>query len=66
MLDIFIDESTIENYVEAAAVTFRIKEGRVCYISTEGVTTVFKAELQGIIMTTIITITIKKTQIQNM
>ena len=45
VLNIFTDGSTIESYVEAAAVALRVKEGRVCYIDTEGVTTVFKAEL---------------------
>ena len=60
MLDIFTDESTIEGYVRAAAVAFRIKEGRVCYIDTEKVTTVFKAELQSIVIATIMTMTIKK------
>ena len=65
MLNIFTDESTIEGHVGAAAVALRAKEGRVYYISTEGVTTVFKAELQGIVMTTTMTMTIKKTQIQN-
>ena len=66
MLNIFTDESTIEGHVEAAAVTFRAKERRVCYISTEKIITVFKAELQGIVITTTMTMTIKKTQIQNM
>ena len=47
--------------MKAAAVALRVKEGRVCYISTEEVTTVFKAELQSIAITIIITMTIKKT-----
>ena len=38
MLNIFTDKSTIKNYIRAAAVTFRVKEGRVYYIDTEGVT----------------------------
>ena len=50
----------------AAAVTLRVKERRVCYIGTEEVTTVFRAELQDIAMATTIAMTIKKTQIQNM
>ena len=66
VLNIFTDESVIEGYVRAAAVTLRVKEGRVCYIGTEGVTTVFKAELQNVAIVTIMAITIKKTQIQNM
>ena len=66
MLDIFTDESAIEGHVKAAAVALRVKERRVYYISTERVTTVFKAELQSIAMTTTIIMTIKKTQIQNM
>ena len=66
MLNIFTDESTIESHVKAVTVTLRVKEGRVYYISTEKVTTVFKAELQNIVITTIMTMTIKKTQIQNM
>ena len=66
MLDIFTDESTVEGHIEAAAVALRVKEGRVYYISIEGVTTVFKVELQDIAITTTITMTIKKTQIQNM
>ena len=65
MLDIFTDGSIIEGYVRAAAVALRVKEGRVCYIGTEEVTTVFKAELQSIAITTIMTMTIKETQIQN-
>ena len=66
MLDIFTDKSIIKSHVKAAAVTFRVKEKRVYYISIERVTTVFKAELQSIVIITIMTITIKKTQIQNM
>ena len=66
MLNIFTDESIIKSYVEAAAVALRVKEGRVCYMNIERVTTVFKAEIQGIAITTIMTMTIKKTQIQNM
>ena len=66
VLDIFTDGSAIEGHVGAAAVAPRAKEGRVCYMSTEGVTTVFEAELQGIAMTTTMTMTIKETQIQNM
>ena len=66
MLNIFTDESTIEGHIEAAAVALRVKERRVYYISTEKVTTVFKAELQDIVIITTIAIIIKKTQIQNM
>ena len=65
MLDIFTDKSIIENYIKAVTVTLRVKEGRVYYIDTERMTTVFKAELQNIVITTIIIMTIKKTQIQN-
>ena len=65
MLNIFTDESIIESHVKTAAVALRVKEGRVYYISIERVTTVFKAELQDIVITTIIIMTIKKTQIQN-
>ena len=65
MLDIFTDESTIESYIRAAAVAPRFKERRVCYMSTEAVTTVFKAEIQGITITTSMAITIKKTQNKN-
>ena len=50
----------------AAAVAPRVKEGRVCYMGTEEVTTVFGAELQGIAMATTMAMTIKETQIQNM
>ena len=65
MLNIFTDESTIKSYVRAAAVTLRVKEKRVYYIDIEEVTTVFKVELQSIVITTIIVMTIKETQIQN-
>ena len=41
VLDIFTDGSAIEGQVGAAAVALRVKEGRVCYMGTEGVTTVF-------------------------
>ena len=61
MLDIFTDESVIRGHVRAAAVTLRLNEGRICYIDTEEMTTVFKAELQEIVMATVITMTIKKT-----
>ena len=61
MLNIFTDKSIIENYVKAVTVTYRVKEGRVYYISIERMTTVFKTELQSIVMTTIIAMTIKKT-----
>ena len=66
MLNIFTDKSTIKNYVRAAAVALRVKKRRVCYIDTEKMTTVFKAELQGIAITIIMIMTIKETQIQNM
>ena len=66
MLNIFTDESVIEDYVRAAAVTSKLKKGRLCYMSTEEMTTVFETELQGIVMTTVITMTIKKTQGQNL
>ena len=66
VLNIFTDGSTIEGHVGAAAVALRAKEGRVCYMSTEGVTTVFRAEIQGIAIATTMAMTIKKTQIQNM
>ena len=52
--------------MRAAAVALRLKEGRICYIGTEEMITVFKAELQGIVMATAITMTIKKTQGQNL
>ena len=65
MLNIFTDRSTIEGHVRVVAVALRAKEGRVYYISTEKMTTVFRAELQNIVITTIMTMTIKKTQIQN-
>ena len=45
MLNIFTDKSAIENYVRAAAVTLRLNKERICYIGTEEMTTVFKAEL---------------------
>ena len=35
--------------MEAAAVASRLKEGRICYMGTEEMTTVFEAELQGIV-----------------
>ena len=62
MLDIFTDGSTIEGHVGAAAVAPRFKEGRVCYIGTEAVTTVFKTKIQGITMITLMAMTIKETQ----
>ena len=65
MLDIFTDRSTIEGHVKAAAVAPRFKKGRVCYMSTEAVTTVFKAEIQGITMTTLMAMMIKETQNKN-
>ena len=66
MLNIFTDRSAIEDYIRAAAVTFKLKKGRLCYISTEEMTTVFEAELQRIVITTAITMTIKETQGQNL
>ena len=61
VLNIFTDKSAIRGHVEAAAVALRLKKGRICYMDTEEMTTVFKAELQGIIMTTVMTMTIKET-----
>ena len=52
--------------MKAAAVTLRLNKRRIYYISTEEMTTVFRAELQGIVMTTVITMTIKETQGQNL
>ena len=66
VLDIFTDESTIEGHVRAAAVAFRLNEGRIYYIGTEEMTTVFKTELQGLVMATVMTMTIKKTWRQNL
>ena len=66
MLDIFTDKSAIRGHVRAAAVTPRLNERRICYISTEEMTTVFRAELQEIVMVTVITMTIKETQGQNL
>ena len=66
MLNIFTDRSTIEDYIEAAAVASKLKEGRLCYMSTEEMITVFRAELQGIVIVTAITMTIKETQGQNL
>ena len=65
MLDIFTDRSTIEGHVRAAAVALRFKEERVCYIDTEAVTTVFRAEIQSITITTSMAMTIKETQNKN-
>ena len=62
MLDIFTDGSTIEGHVGAAAVAPRFKEGRVCYMGTEAVTTVFEAEIQGMAMATSMAMTIKETR----
>ena len=62
MLDIFTDRSIIEGHVKAAAVALRFKEGRVCYMSTEAVTTVFKTEIQGITIAKFMAMTIKETQ----
>ena len=62
MLDIFTDESTIEGHVRAAAVAPRFKEGRVCYMGTEAVTTVFKTEIQSIAIATFMAMMIKETQ----
>ena len=61
MLNIFTDESVIKGHVRAAAVAFRAKEGRVYYINTERVTTVFRAELQGIVIAITIVMIIKET-----
>ena len=47
--------------MKAAAVALRLKKGRICYIGTEEMTTVFKTELQEIVIATAITMTIKKT-----
>ena len=66
VLNIFTDESAIRGHVKAAAVAPRLKEGRICYMGTEEMTTVFRAELQGIVMATAMTMTIKETQGQNM
>ena len=65
-LNIFTDRSVIEGYMKAAAVALKLKEGRLCYMSTEEIITVFKVELQGIVMTTVMTMTIKETQGQNL
>ena len=62
MLNIFTDESIIESYIEAAAVTFRLNKRRIYYMDTEEMITVFKTELQEIVITTVMTMTIKKTQ----
>ena len=62
MLNIFTDESTIEDYVKAAAVASKLKKGRLCYIDTEEMITVFEVELQGIVIATVMTMTIKETQ----
>ena len=66
MLNIFTDKSVIRDYVRAAAVALRLNERRICYIGIEEITTVFKAELQRIVMITAITMTIKETQGQNL
>ncbi len=66
VLDIFTDGSAIGGHVGAAAVAPRLKEGRICYMGTEEMTTVFGAELQGIVMATAMTMTIKETRGQNM
>ena len=66
MLDIFTDKSIIKNYVKAAAVALRLNKERICYISTEEMITVFKTELQKIVIITAITMTIKETQRQNL
>ena len=65
MLDIFTDRSIIEGHVRAAAVAPRFKEGRVYYMSTEAVITVFKTEIQSMTMATSMTMTIKETQNKN-
>ena len=66
VLNIFTDRSIIEDYVEAAAVASKLKKGRLCYIGTEEMTTVFRVKLQEIVMATVMTMTIKKTQGQNL
>ena len=66
MLNIFTDKSIIEGHVRAAAVAPRLNEGRIYYIGIEEMTTVFKTELQEIVMATVITMTIKETQGQNL
>lgn len=66
MLNVFTNESIIEEHMRAAAVTLRLREEKMCYISTEKMTTVFRAELQRIIMTTDITRIIKETQKQDL
>ena len=66
VLNIFTDGSAIEGHVRAAAVALRLKKGRICYMSTEEMTTVFKTELQGIVMTTAMIMTIKETWEQNL
>ena len=66
MLNIFTDKSAIKDYIRAAAVASKLKKERLCYIGTEEMTTVFKAELQGIIIATVMTMTIKETQGQNL
>ena len=66
VLNIFTDESAIRGHVEAAAVALRLKKGRICYIGTEEMTTVFKAELQEIVMITVMTMTIKEIWGQNL
>ena len=58
----FTDRSTIEGHMRAAAVAPRFKEGRVCYMSTEAVTTVFEAEIQGMTIITLMAMMIKETQ----
>ena len=66
MLNIFTDKSVIKDYMRAAAVASKLKKERLYYIDTEEMTTVFEAELQGIVIATVITMTIKKTQEQNL
>ena len=66
VLDVFTDGSAIGGHLGAAAVAPRLREGRVCYMGTEEMTTVFGAELQGIIMATDMTRTIKETRKQDL
>lgn len=62
VLDIFTDSSAIDGQVGASAVIPKLQQGRLCYMGTECMTTVFEAELQGLAMATSLALEVKESQ----
>ena len=62
ILDIFINESIIDDHIKASAVIFEFRQKKLCYINIKKITMIFEAELQNLTMTTTLTLKIKKIQ----